>query len=93
MALNLEHLHRVHCIGLGGIGVSAVAKLLRLQGKEVSGSDLKRSIVVEEAEAVGVVYQEESADNIDPDLDLVIYTSAAPETHPSHGLSSIPKKA
>lgn len=82
MALNLEHLHRVHCIGLGGIGVSAVAKLLRLQGKEVSGSDLKRSIVVEEAEAVGVVYLEESADNINPDLDLVIYTSAAPETHP-----------
>lgn len=82
MALNLEHLHRVHCIGLGGIGVSAVAKLLRLQGKEVSGSDLERSLLVEEAEAVGVVYKPESADNISPDLDLVIYTSAAPETHP-----------
>lgn len=82
MALNLEHLHRVHCIGLGGIGVSAVAKLLRLQGKEVSGSDLKCSIITEEAEAVGVVYKEESADNIAPDLDLVIYTSAAGESHP-----------
>ncbi len=82
MSPNLEHLHRVHCIGVGGIGVSAVAKLLRLQGKEVSGSDLQRSEVTEDAERAGVIVRDEDPSNVAPDLDLLIYTSAAPDTHP-----------
>lgn len=82
MALNLEHLHRVHCVGVGGIGVSAIAKLLRLQGKEVTGSDRTRSEVTEDAEKAGVIVLDEDAENILPELDLVIYTSAAPEDHP-----------
>lgn len=82
MRLDLDHLHRVHCVGVGGIGVSAVAKLLRLLGKEVTGSDLSRTEIVDGAERVGVVFKEPSADNVAPDLDLLIYTSAAPETHP-----------
>lgn len=79
MALNIDHIHRVHCVGLGGIGVSAVAKLLRLQGKEVTGSDLKRTIVTDDAERAGVAFREPSVDNVSPDLDLLIYTPAAPE--------------
>ncbi len=79
MKADLEHLHRVHCIGIGGIGVSAVAKFLRLQGKEVAGSDVARSIVTEDAERAGVTVLDPSAENISPDLDLIIYTSAAPE--------------
>lgn len=82
MALNLEHLHRVHCVGVGGIGVSAVAKLFRLQGKEVTGSDRSRSEVTDDAEKAGVVVLDEDAENILPELDLLIYTSAAPEDHP-----------
>lgn len=88
MALNLEHLHRVHCVGVGGIGVSAVAKLLRLQGKEVTGSDRARSEVTRDAERAGVVLLDEDAENIRPDLDLVIYTSAAPETHPERRVAA-----
>lgn len=82
MALDLEHLHRIHCIGVGGIGVSAVAKFFRLDGKEVSGSDIERSEVTDDAEEVGVTIKEEDPENISPDLDLVVYTSAAPEDHP-----------
>ncbi len=80
MALDLAHLHRVHCVGVGGIGVSAVAKFLRLQGKDVSGSDTTRSVVTADAERAGVRVVEPSLENIVPDLDLLIYTSAAPET-------------
>jgi UDP-N-acetylmuramate--alanine ligase len=82
MALDLEHLHRVHCLGVGGIGVSAVAKLLRLQGKEVSGSDLHRSPLTEDAERAGVVVKDEDPANVTPDLDLLIYTPAATDSHP-----------
>lgn len=82
MALDLEHLHRIHCIGVGGIGVSAVAKFFRLDGKEVTGSDLERSEVTEDAEKAGVIVKDQDAENISPDLDLVVYTSAAKEDHP-----------
>jgi UDP-N-acetylmuramate--alanine ligase len=81
MPLDLEHLHRIHCVGIGGIGVSAAAKFLRLQGKEVSGSDEVRSIVTADAERAGISVSAPSEDNVRPDLDLLLYTSAAPESH------------
>lgn len=80
MPLDLDHLHRVHCVGIGGIGVSAAAKFLRLQGKEVSGSDEVRTVVTADAERAGISVLAPSADNVALDLDLLIYTSAAPET-------------
>ncbi|MFA5853676.1 MAG: UDP-N-acetylmuramate--L-alanine ligase [Patescibacteria group bacterium] len=80
MALDLGHVHRIHCVGIGGIGVSAAAKFLRLQGKDVSGSDTTRSVVTADAERAGVRVVEPLAENITPDIDLLIYTSAAPET-------------
>jgi len=80
MPIDLDHLHRVHCVGIGGIGVSAAAKLLRLQGKEVSGSDEARSVVTADAERAGIRVLAPSPANVDPDTDLLIYTSAAPET-------------
>ena len=80
MPLDLDHLHRVHCVGIGGIGVSAAAKFLRLQGKEVSGSDEASSVVTADAERAGIRVLAPAAANVDPDLDLLIYTSAAPES-------------
>lgn len=82
MPLDLEHLHRVHCVGVGGIGVSAVAKLFRLMGKEVTGSDRERSEVTADAEKAGVVVLDEGPENVKPDLDLLVHTSAAKEDHP-----------
>lgn len=80
MPLDLDHLHRVHCVGIGGIGVSAAAKFLRLQGKEVSGSDEVASVVTADAERAGIRVLAPSSANVDPDLDLLIHTSAAPES-------------
>ncbi len=80
MSLDLDHLHRVHCVGIGGIGVSAAAKFLRLQGKEVSGSDETASVVTADAERAGIRVLAPASANVDPDLDLLIYTSAAPES-------------
>lgn len=82
MEIDLDRLKRVHCVGIGGIGVSAAAKFLRSRGVEVTGSDAVRSVVTEEAEQAGVRIAEPSAENVTPELDLIIYTSAAPEMHP-----------
>jgi UDP-N-acetylmuramate--alanine ligase len=43
-----------HLVGVGGIGMSAIARLLLARGARVSGSDLRRSSLVEQLEAEGV---------------------------------------
>ena len=69
----------VHFIGVGGIGMSALARLCLNEGKKVSGSDAKKSAITEalEKEGIKVVY-EQSQENISSrsELELVIYTEA-----------------
>ena len=79
----LDKIQKVHLIGIGGIGVSAVAKLLKVTGREVSGSDIGESETIEELKALGItVYKGQAAENIEDELDLIVYTSAAPENNP-----------
>ena len=49
--------HRVHFIGIGGAGMSAIAKVLVERGIPVSGSDLKRSRAATALEAMGATVQ------------------------------------
>jgi len=59
--------------------MSAVARMLKLEGKDVSGSDRAESLVTDELEKLGIkVFYEQKAENIAPDIDLVIYTIAMP---------------
>src|ERR1051326_3902456 len=41
--MNFEHIKNIHFVGIGGIGMSGIAEILRSQGVTVSGCDLKRS--------------------------------------------------
>ncbi len=73
----------IHCIGIGGIGISAVAKMLLLEGKTVSGSDMADSMIVEELRGAGAVISiGHAAGNIPTNTDLVIYTIAIPKSNP-----------
>ena len=55
-----------HFIGIGGIGMSALAHILARQGYQVSGSDLNENRITEQLRKLGVkVYKGHSADNID----------------------------
>ncbi len=64
-------------IGIGGIGISAIARMFVMEGKSVSGSDMAESEVTLELRKAGVrIFLEESAQNIPADCDLVIYTIA-----------------
>ena len=75
-------LKRVHLIGIGGIGVSAVAKLLRKQGVKVSGSDATRSEITDELKKAGAeIFIGHVAEQVPAEADLVIYSSAIPETN------------
>ncbi len=73
---------RVHLVGVGGIHMSAIARLLLHRGHTVSGSDLYLSPLTGEIESLGVtVHEGHAAMNID-DAGLVVYTSAAQEDNP-----------
>ena len=67
---------RVHFIGIGGIGLSALARFLQYRGYEVSGSDVKSTPITDELETEGIkVTIPQDASAIDGQ-DLVIYSAA-----------------
>lgn len=71
---------KIYCIGIGGIGLSGVAQILRSQGHDVSGSDRSASEVTQSLQKSGIkVFSEHRAEHISPDIDLVIYSEAIPE--------------
>lgn len=77
--MNLKEVKHVHLIGVGGINMSAVAKLLLSAGVGVSGSDVAANDQTELLRSRGVnIHISEKAENIPTACDLVIYTSAAP---------------
>lgn len=78
--MNIDAVQKVYCIGIGGIGMSALAQLLHERGMQVVGSDQSASPVTDTLRNKGVhVYFEQNSQNITDDIDLVIYTIAIPE--------------
>ncbi|MDQ3986940.1 MAG: UDP-N-acetylmuramate--L-alanine ligase [Actinomycetota bacterium] len=75
---------RVHFIGVGGAGMSAIAKVLLERGHFVSGSDLKRSSATTVLEAIGATVQigHDGALVDEHRPDLVVASSAIPDTNP-----------
>ncbi len=73
----------IHFIGIGGIGVSALARYYLAQGAEVSGSDLAHSEITADLAARGgrVILGAHSSFNIPQGTDRVIYTAATPKTN------------
>ncbi|MBU0614414.1 UDP-N-acetylmuramate--L-alanine ligase [Patescibacteria group bacterium] len=71
---------KVHIIGIGGIGTSAVAKFFLLKKAVVSGSDAHPSEITEELESMGAkVFIGHFSENITKDCDLVVYSRAVQE--------------
>jgi UDP-N-acetylmuramate--alanine ligase len=74
--------HKIHLVGIGGIGMSAIARVLAAWGHEVSGSDVHDSPICRELTALGIrVYIGHSMDQVNG-AELVVMSSAIPETNP-----------
>jgi UDP-N-acetylmuramate--alanine ligase len=79
---------KVHFIGIGGIGVSALAQYYLAKGHEVSGSDLVSSEITEFLKKKGIKIIE----NVPEGIDLIIHTPAAkPEPIPGVKIISYPE--
>lgn len=73
---------KVHFVGIGGIGLSAIARFLLAKGHEVSGSDVKRTKIVEDLEALGIKVTVPHTRHAVQDQDLLIYSAAVKPTNP-----------
>lgn len=70
---------RVHFIGIGGIGMSAMAKLLKARGTYVSGSDVQMSEAIKELRHMSIqIAIGSKPEAIGKDVELIVYSSAVP---------------
>lgn len=73
---------RIHLVGIGGIGVSGLARMLAARGYQVSGSDLQASPITEALVSEGIAVWIGHAASHVTGADLVVTTAAAPPTNP-----------
>lgn len=79
----MNNINNVHFIGIGGSGMSGLAKILIQNGIKVSGSDLSNSKYVERLMQMGAQIKIGHNENNLPDFcDLVVVSSAIPQTNP-----------
>ena len=72
----------IHLIGIGGSGLSAIARLLMERGYTVSGSDKQLSPLTRELAELGAhIYAGHAAENIQG-ADVVVRSSAVPDDNP-----------
>ena len=73
---------RVHCLGIGGIGLSAVAEILLDRGYIVSGTDIHPSKVTRHLEYLGIkVYTSHEPENVEG-VDAIVYSAAVSDENP-----------
>ena len=79
---SLEGISTVYFIGIGGIGMSAIARYFKSRGVSVSGYDKTQTNLTKELEAEGIsIHYSEDTDSIPKDAGLVVYTPAVPKEH------------
>lgn len=79
----LNNIRSTHFIGIGGIGVSAIARMMLLRGARVFGSDKVLSIVTDRLVSLGArVFVGHDAKNLENDADAVIYSPAVSVDNP-----------
>lgn len=86
--MNVAQIHRVYFIGIGGIGMSALARYFAFIDKTVAGYDKTESPLTQELAASGMdIHYKDSIDLVaevyknDPEHTLVVYTPAVSSNH------------
>ena len=78
----LNDIQKIYFIGIGGIGMSALARYFKAKGVDISGYDKTSTPLTRELEAAGIaIHYEERVDLIPKDTDAVVYTPAIPAQH------------
>ena len=74
---------KIHFLGIGGIGLSGLARFLHCEGYEVSGSDMRHTPLTRKLQKEGIeVFVPQKASNITPYIDAVVYSAAIKSSNP-----------
>lgn len=80
--IQLSELHKIYFIGIGGIGMSALARYFHARGVQVEGYDKAPTALTTLLAQAGMqVYFTEEPDILPKDVQLVVYTPAIPAAH------------
>ena len=80
--MKLDNISTVYFLGIGGIGMSALARFFMLQGKQVYGYDLTATEITSQLTAEGAqIHFDEDVNKIPKQVDAVVYTPAIPKEH------------
>ena len=85
--MDLKKIHNIYFIGIGGIGMSAIARYFKASGKQVSGYDKTQTDITNSLQDLGItVCFEDAMANVegcylDSESTLVVYTPAVPKSH------------
>ncbi len=88
--INYDTPVNVYFIGIGGVSMSGLARMLADRGFNVSGSDRSESTVTDSLVAAGIkVFTPQKAENLQAagDIDLVVYTAAIHPDNPEFALA------
>ncbi|MCC6286519.1 MAG: UDP-N-acetylmuramate--L-alanine ligase [Chitinophagaceae bacterium] len=78
----LNNIQKVYLIGIGGIGMSALARYFKSLGKEVSGYDKTETVLTQQLIAEGInIHYTDDVELVPKDADIVVYTPAIPKDH------------
>jgi len=78
----IKKIRSVYFIGIGGIGMSAIARFFHSKGTTVGGYDRSETELIKELEAEGIaIHFDENVETIPKDVDMVVYTPAVPIDH------------
>lgn len=78
--MNIEECRHVFFLGIGGIGMSAIARYLNYKKIKISGYDRDCNELTKKLEAEGMaIHYTDNVDNIPDHIDLIIYTPAIPK--------------
>lgn len=77
-------MEKIYFIGINGIGMSGLAKIMKCKGYDVTGADICRNYVTEELLSMGItVHDEHNEENV-KGSDYVIASTAIKETNPEY---------
>lgn len=80
--MNLSELKHIYFIGIGGIGMSALARYFRSNDIRVTGYDKTKTELTSELQKEGIeIFFDDNPIHITSDVDLVVYTPAIPSSH------------
>jgi UDP-N-acetylmuramate--alanine ligase len=80
--MKLDDIAKIYFVGIGGIGMSALARYFHRQGAEVHGYDKTETTLTRTLVEEGMlIHYEEDLDKIPEGVDLVVYTPAVPAEH------------